>query len=246
MLVSQIVEMKGLSKDIIKSFKNEGKYLVMELQEKIKEGKEIEELKKDIDEQINNLSKSVTKGDFRELLLRHEELIVKMGKIEYFKNLAKSASSIALGYANIASKSSYASELALIHLLLSRLYADIAYALIKDLNLDPVIPDIMEVSILFTDFPLAIYDPQKLDEIQKKISNMNIDEAVKKELVDDLNKLVNAFKVKIEEFDDGMMIFIGNGEELSDFEDHDAIVKVYRTRNRKIDTIDIIYTDKDD
>jgi len=235
-----------LSEAIIKGFKNGYKYLVMELQRKNKEGKEIEELKKDIDEQINNLSKNATNGDFRELVLRYEELIAKMGKVEYFESLAKSAYSIALGYTNLASKSSYARELGLIHFLLSRLYADIAYALIKGENLDYVIPDIMEVSVLFTDFPVAIYDPQKLDEIQKKISNMNIDEAVKKELVDDLNKLVDVFKVKIHEFDDGMMIFIGNDEELSDLEDHDAIVRVYRSRNRKIDTIDIIYTDRDE
>ena len=217
----------------------------MELQEKIKEGKEIEELKKDIDEQINNLSKNVTKGDFKDLLLRYEELVAKIGKIDYFKNLAKSAYNVALGYANLASKSSYASELALIHLLLSRLYADIAHALIKDLNLDPIIPDVIKVSTLFTDFPLAVYDPQKLDEIQKKINNMNIDEAVKKELVEDLNKLMNAFKVKIEEFDNGLMIFI-NDEELSDLEDHDAIVRVYRTTKRKIAVIDIVYNDKDE
>jgi len=234
-----------LQEAIIKSFKNENKYLVMELKEKIKEGKEIEELKKDIDKQINNLSKNVIKSDFRDLLLRHEELIAKMGKIGYFESLAKSAYSIALGYANIASKSSYASELALIHLLLSRLYADIACALIKDVNLDPIIPEVIEVSILFTDFPLVVYNPQKLDEILKRISNINIDEAVKKELVEDLNRLVNAFKVKIEEFDNGLMIFV-NDEELSDLEDHDAIVRVYRSTNRKIAVIDIVYNDKDE
>jgi len=245
MLVSKLVRVKGLSEAIIKGFKNGYKYFVMELQRKIKEGKEIEELKIDVDEQINNLSKNPTNGDFRELLLRYEELIAKMGKIEYFESLAKSAYSIALGYANLASKSSYARELGLIHLLLSRLYADIAYGLIKGENLDLVIPDIKEVSVLFTDFPLAIYDPQKLDEIQKKINNMNIDEAVKKELVEDLNKLMNAFKVKIEEFDNGLMIFV-NDEKLSDLEDHDAIVRVYRSTNRKIAVIDIVYNDKDE
>jgi len=217
----------------------------MELQERAKEQKELDDLRKVIDEQINNLSKNVIKSDFRDLLLRHEELIAKMGKIEYFESLAKSAYSIALGYANIASKSSYASELALIHLLLSRLYADIAYALIKDVNLDCIIPEVIEVSILFTDFPLAVYNPQKLDEIPKRISNINIDETVKKELVEDLNRLVNAFKVKIEEFDNGLMIFV-NDEELSDLEDHDAIVRVYRSTNRKIAVIDIVYNDKDE
>ena len=227
----------------MKGFKNENKLLPMEVQEKVRE--EIIDLRKAIDEQIDRVSKITSNRDFKELL-KHEELIEKMGKIEYFESLAKSAYSIALDYVSIASKSSYARELALIHLLLSRLYADIALALIKDVNLDSIIPDIIEVSTLFTDFPLTVYDPQKLDEIQEKISNMKINEAIKKELVDDLNKLVNAFKVKIHEFDDGMMIFIDNDEKLLDLEDHDAIVRVYRSRNRKISAIDIIYTDKDE
>ena len=215
----------------------------MEVQERVR--KEIVNLRKAIDEQIDKMSRINTNSDFKELL-EHRELIEKMGKVEYFESLAKSAYSVALDYVSIASKSPYARELALIHLLLSRLYADIAYALIQGANLDPIIPDVIEVSTLFTDFPLAVYDPQKLDEAQEKISNLKIDEDVKKELIEDLKKLENAFKVKIHEFEDGMMIFIDNDEKLSDLEDHDAIVRVYRSINKKIAAIDVVYTDKDE
>jgi len=214
----------------------------MEVQERVRE--EISDLRKAIDEQIDKVSKSTSNSDFKELL-EHKELIDKMGTVEYFKSLAKSAYYVALDYINVASKSPYARELALIHLLLSRLYADIVDALIKGVNLDPIIPDVVEASALSIDFPLAIYGPQKLDEISEKINNINIDQDIKKELIEDLNKLINTFKVKILEFDDGLMIFV-NDEKFSGFEDHDAIVEVYRDRNKRIAVVDIVYNDKDD
>jgi len=214
----------------------------MEVQERVR--KEIVDLRKAIDEQIDKVNRITTNSDFKELL-EHKELIEKMGKVEYFESLAKSAYSVALDYVSIVSKSPYARELALIHLLLSRLYADIAYALIQGANLDPIIPDVIEVSTLSIDFTLAIYGPQKLDEISEKINNIKIDQDIKKELIGDLKKLENAFKVKILEFDDGLMIFV-NDEKFSGFEDHDAIVEVYRDRNKRIAVVDIVYNDKDD
>jgi len=214
----------------------------MEVQERVR--KEISDLRKAIDEQIDKVSKSTSNSDFKELL-EHKELIEKMGKVGYFESLAKSAYNVALDYVSIASKSPYVRELALIYLLLSRLYTDIAYALIQGANLDPIIPDVVEASALSIDFPLAIYGPQKLDEISEKINNINIDQDIKKELIEDLNKLINTFKVKILEFDDGLMIFV-NDEKFSSFEDHDAIVEVYRDRNKRIAVVDIVYNDKDD
>ena len=218
------------------------KLLSMEVQERVRE--EIADLRKAIDKQIDKVSRLTANSNFKELL-EHKELIEKMGKIEYFESLAKSAYSLALDYANIASKSSYARELTIINLLLSRLYADIVHALLEGANLGSIIPDVIEVSNLFTDFSSMVYVPQKLEEISEKISNLKIDEAVKKELVDDLNKLENAFKVKIHEFDDGLMIFI-DSEKVSDIEDHDAIVQVYRDKNKRIAVVDIVYHDKDD
>ena len=138
----------------------------MELQERAEEEKELDDLRKVIDEQIDNLNKSNVNGEFTDLLLRHEEFEKQKGK--YFSSLARSAYNIALDCANVASKSSYACELAIIHLILSRLYADIAYALIKEANLDLVIPDIIKVSISLTNFPVSINVVQKLWEISKK------------------------------------------------------------------------------
>jgi len=220
----------------------------MELQEKAREEKEIEELKKVIEEHLNNLSKNVTNGEFKDMLLKYEELIVKIGKISYFSSLARSAFNLALDYISIASKSPYARELAIIHLLFSRLYADITYALLQEINLDLVIEDVIKVSISLTDFPLSINVVQELDEISKKIDNMIFDHIIKAQLKEDLKKLINVIKgkyVEIKEFDDGVFIDI-NSENVFDNEVHEAIVEVYRDRNKKIVAIDITYEDKND
>jgi len=220
----------------------------MEVQESVKEEKELDDLRRAIDEQIDNLNKSNVNSEFMSLLLRHEEFEKQMGKSKYFGSLAKSAYDIALDYANVASKSPYARELAFIHLLLSRLYTDIAHALLIEVNLDCIIPDVIKVSISLTNFPLSVNVIQKLWEISKKIDNMTLDHQIKARLKEDLKKLESALKGKyvgIEEFDDGVFIDI-NSEEVFDNEVHEAMVEVFRDKNRKIVAIDITYEDKED
>jgi len=85
-------------------------------------------------------------------------------------------------------------------------------------------------------------------EISKKIADMTLDHQIKAQLKEDLKKLESALKGKyvgIEEFDDGVFIDI-NSEEVFDNEVHEAVVEVFRDKNRKIVAIDIIYEDKED
>jgi len=103
-------------------------------------------------------------------------------------------------------------------------------------NLDPIIPEVIEVSISLTTFPLSVNVIQKLWEISKKIDNMTLDHQIKAQLKKDLKKLESALKGKyigIEEFDDGVFTDI-NGEEVFDNEVHEAVVEVFRDKNRKI------------
>ena len=218
--------------------------------ERAKEEKELEDLRKLIDEQIDNLnrSRSNANDEFTDLLLRHEEFEKQMGKSKYFSSLAKSAYSVALDYANIASKFHYARELAIIHLLLSRLYTNIAYALLQGANLDPIIPDLIKASISLSNFPLSVNVIQKLWEISEKIDDMTLNRQIKAQLKEDLKRLESALRGKyidIEEFDDGVAIDI-NSKEVFENEVHDAIVEVFRDKNKKIVAIDITYEDKED
>jgi len=218
--------------------------------ERAKEEKELEDLRKVIDEQIDNLnrSKSNANDEFTDLLLRHKEFEKQMDKSKYFSSLAKLAYTVALDYANVASKFHYARGLALIHLLLSRLYVDIAYALLQGVNLDPIIPDLIKASISLSNFPLSVNVIQKLWEISEKIDDMTLDRQIKAQLKEDLKGLESALKEKyidIEEFDDGIFIDI-NREEAFDNEVHEAMVEVFRDKNRKIVAIDITYEDKED
>jgi len=220
----------------------------MELQERAKEEKELDNLRKVINEQIDNLNKSNATYEFLDLLLRYEEFEEQMGKSKYFGSLAKSAYSVALDYTCIAPKSPYARELALIHLLLSRLYADIADAILKDADLDSVILDVIKFSTSLINFPLLVNAIQKLWEISKKIDDITLDRQIKAQLKEDLKGLEFALKGKhigIEEFDDGIFIDI-NREEAFHNEIHEAIVEVFRDKNRKIVAIDITYEDKED
>jgi len=134
----------------------------MEVRERAKEEKELDDLRKVIDEQIDNLNKSNVTYEFMDLLLRHGEFEKQMGRFKYFGSLARSSYTLALDYRNVALKYPYVHELARIHLLLSRLYSDIAYALIKEVNLDPIIPDVIKVSISLTNFPVSVNVIQKL------------------------------------------------------------------------------------
>ena len=220
----------------------------MELQEKAKEEKELDNLRKVINEQIDNLNKSKVTYEFLDLLKRYEEFEKQMGKFKYFESLAKLAYSVALDYVNIASKSSYSRELALIHLLLSRLYADIAGAILKDVNLDSIILDVIKFSSSLINFPLLVNAIQELWEMSKKIDDITFDHQIKAQLKEDLKELEFALKGKyigIEEFDDGIFIDI-NREEAFDNEIHEAMVEVFRDKNRKIVAIDITYEDKED
>jgi len=222
----------------------------MELQERAKEVKELDNLRKVINEQIDNLNKSrtIVNCEFTDLLLRHKEFEKQTGKSKYFSSLAKSAYTLALDHENIASKFPYAHGLALIYLLLSRLYTNIAHALIKGVGLDPIIPDLIKVSISLTNFPLSVNAIQKLWEISEKIDDMILDHQIKAQLKEDLKGLESALKGKyidIEEFDDGVAIDI-NSEEVFENEVHEAIVEVFRDKNKKIVAIDVTYEDKED
>ena len=220
----------------------------MEVRERAKEEKELDDLRKVIDEKIDNLNKSNVTYEFMDLLLRYEEFEKQMGRFKYFSILAKLSYILAQDYESIASKSPYVRELARIHLLLSRLYADIAYALIKGENLDPIIPGVIKVSISLTNFPISVNVVQKLWEISKKIDDMILDHQIKAQLKEDLKKLESALKGKyvgIEEFDDGVFIDI-NSEEVFENEVHEAIVEVFRDKNKKIVAIDVTYEDKED
>jgi len=220
----------------------------MELQERAKEEKELDNLRKVINEQIGNLNKSKVTYELLDLLLRYEEFEKQMGKFNYFESLAKSAYSVALDYVSIASKSPYARELAIIHLLLSRLYADIASAILKDVNLDSIILDIIKFSSSLINFPLLVNAIQKLWEMSKKIDDITFDHQIKAQLKEDLKELEFTLKGKyigIEEFDDGIFIDI-NREEAFDNEIHEAMVEVFRDKNRKIVAIDITYEDKEE
>lgn len=220
----------------------------MELQERAKEEKELVNLRKVIDEQIDNLNKSKVTYEFLDLLLRYEEFEKQMGKFKYFESLAKSAYNVALDYVSIASKSPYVRELAIIHFLLSRLYADIASAILKEVNLDSIILDIIKFSFSLINFPLLVNAIQKLWKMSKKIDNITFDHQIKAQLKEDLKELEFALKGKyigIEEFDDGIFIDI-NREEAFDNEIHEAMVEVFRDKNRKIVAIDITYEDKED